>query len=68
LISPGVTVTELGHDIVDEDAAEFVKQLRDAALTPDAIARAVLYAISQPADVDVSEMIIRPARSAGHAF
>jgi hypothetical protein len=28
----------------------------------------VLYAISQPADVDVSEMIIRSVRSAGHAF
>jgi len=68
LISPGVTETELGHDISDEGAAGFVKQLRRAALSPDAIARAVLYAISQPADVDVSEMIIRPASSVGHAF
>ncbi len=36
-------------------------------MTPDAIARAVAYAISQPDDVDVSEMIVRPVSSAGHA-
>jgi NADP-dependent 3-hydroxy acid dehydrogenase YdfG len=68
LISPGVTETELGHDITDEGAAEFLVQLRGAAISPDAIARAVLYAVSQPDDVDVSEMIVRPTRSAGHAF
>jgi NADP-dependent 3-hydroxy acid dehydrogenase YdfG len=44
------------------------EQLRSVALSSDAIARAVLYAISQPADVDVNEMIIRTVRSAGHAF
>jgi NADP-dependent 3-hydroxy acid dehydrogenase YdfG len=68
LISPGVTESELGSDISVESTASAVKQLRSIALTPDAIARAVLYAISQPADVDVSEMIIRSVRSAGHAF
>lgn len=68
LISPGVTESELGSDISVESTASAVKQLRSIALSPDAIARAVLYAISQPADVDVSEMIIRSVRSAGHAF
>jgi NADP-dependent 3-hydroxy acid dehydrogenase YdfG len=68
LISPGVTESELGHDISVEGTATAVKQLRSIALSPDAIARAVLYAISQPADVDVNEMIIRTVRSAGHAF
>ena len=68
LMSPGVTESELGSDITVADTASAVKQLRTIALTPDAIARAVLYAISQPADVDVSEMIIRSVRSAGHAF
>jgi NADP-dependent 3-hydroxy acid dehydrogenase YdfG len=37
-------------------------------LITGAMARAVLYAISQAADVDVNEMIIRSVRSAGHAF
>jgi NADP-dependent 3-hydroxy acid dehydrogenase YdfG len=68
LISPGVTESELGHDITVGDTATAVKQLRSIALSPDAIAHAVLYAISQPADVDVNEMIIRSVRSAGHAF
>lgn len=68
LISPGVTVTELGHDIVDDTAVDALKQLRQTALTPDAVARAVFYAISQPADVDVNEVLVRPVRSAGHSF
>lgn len=68
LISPGVTESELGSDITVENTAKDVKQLRSVALSADAIARAVLYAISQPADVDVNEMIIRSVRSAGHAF
>lgn len=68
LISPGVTESELGHDITDQGTAQSVGQLRSIALSADAIARAVLYAISQPADVDVNEMIIRSVRSAGHAF
>jgi NADP-dependent 3-hydroxy acid dehydrogenase YdfG len=45
-----------------------VKALRSIALDTNAIANAVQYVISQPADVDVSEMIIRSVRSAGHAF
>ena len=68
LISPGVTESELGSDITVDSTATAVKQLRSIALSPDAVARAVLYAISQPADVDVNEMIIRTVRSAGHAF
>ena len=68
LISPGVTQSELGHDITDQGTAQSVGQLRSIALSADAIARAVLYAISQPADVDVNEMIVRSVRSAGHAF
>ncbi len=63
-ISPGVVETELGSDITDDFAKGGLKELRKAALTPEAIARAVLYAVSQPDDVDVSEMIVRPTASA----
>lgn len=63
-ISPGVVETELGSDITDDSAEEALKEFRKTALTPDAIARAVLYAVSQPDDVDVNEMIIRPTASA----
>lgn len=68
LLSPGVTETELGSDITDASAAQFVEQLRRTALKPDAIARAVLYAISQPADVDVSQIVVRPVRLVGTSF
>lgn len=68
LISPGVTESELGHDISVDSTASAVKQLRSIALDNRAIANAVLYAISQPDDVDVNEMLIRTVRRAGHAF
>jgi len=67
-ISPGVTESELGHDITVKDTAAAVGQLRSIALDANAVANAINYVISQPADVDVNEMIIRTVRSAGHAF
>jgi NADP-dependent 3-hydroxy acid dehydrogenase YdfG len=63
IISPGVTETELGSDITDEASQGFLKQLRKAALSSEAIARAVLYAVSQPNDVDVNEIIVRATAS-----
>jgi NADP-dependent 3-hydroxy acid dehydrogenase YdfG len=63
-ISPGTVETELGCDITEESAKGFLKELRKIALTPDAIALAVLYAVSQPDDVDVNEVIVRPTASA----
>jgi NADP-dependent 3-hydroxy acid dehydrogenase YdfG len=63
-ISPGVVETELGHDISDLNSKELLTQFRQVSLTPDAIARAVLYALDQPADVDVNEVVVRPTASA----
>ncbi len=63
-ISPGVVETELGSDITEESAKGALKEFRKIALTSDAIARAVLYAVSQPDDVDVNEVIVRPTASA----
>lgn len=62
IISPGVVETELGSDITDDTSKGFLQELRKTALPPDTIARAVLYAVSQPDDVDVNEVIIRPIR------
>jgi NADP-dependent 3-hydroxy acid dehydrogenase YdfG len=67
-VSPGVTESELGHDITVGDTKAAVTQLRSIALDTNAVAKAVLYAIEQPADVDLNEIIIRSVRSAGHAF
>lgn len=60
LISPGVVATELGHDISDPALAADLIEWRRKSLTPDAIARAVRFALEQPAGVDINEVIVRP--------
>ena len=67
-LSPGVTESELGHDITVGETKTAVNALRSIALDANAVANAVNYVVSQPADVDVNEIIIRSVRSAGHAF
>ncbi|MCC5669680.1 SDR family oxidoreductase [Nostoc sp. CHAB 5784] len=64
IISPGVVETELGSEITDDAVKGFLKELRKTALTPQAIAQSVLFAVSQPDDVDVNEIIVRPTASA----
>lgn len=63
VISPGVVESELAHTISDAGTAEIMAAYRRVAITPDAIARAIAFAIEQPADVDVSEIIVRPTAS-----
>jgi NADP-dependent 3-hydroxy acid dehydrogenase YdfG len=60
IVSPGVVATELGDDISDPAAKSFLADLRKSALTADAIARAIAYAVEQPEDVSVNEVIVRP--------
>lgn len=64
VVSPGVVESELAHTITDPSTRAWIEDFRKTALTPDAIARGVAYAIEQPADVDVSEIIIRPVAGA----
>src|SRR5690606_4815040 len=59
-ICPGVVTSELADNISDADVREQIQQMRKVALPADAIARAVAYAVSQPHDVDVNEIIVRP--------
>lgn len=63
-IHPGVVESELANTISDEAAAAAMKTWRAIALQPDAIARAVRYAIEQPDDVDVNEIVVRPTKAA----
>ncbi|MCU0544470.1 MAG: SDR family oxidoreductase [Oscillatoriaceae cyanobacterium Prado104] len=64
IISPGVTESELPNTITDAEAAQWVEGFREAIISPDAIARAIAFAIEQPDGVDVSEIIVRPTASA----
>lgn len=61
-ISPGVVDTELTNTISHDETAKNVEQMYSVAIDADAIARAITYAIEQPGDVDINEMIIRPTK------
>jgi NADP-dependent 3-hydroxy acid dehydrogenase YdfG len=61
-ISPGFINTELSDHIPDEAArAAIRKRVNEIAISPDAIANAVAYAISQPDNVEIGELVIRPS-------
>ena len=64
IISPGVVESELASTITDPATQAAIAHYRKVGLTPDAIARAMAYAIEQPADVDVNEIIVRPTAGA----
>lgn len=63
VIAPGVTESELAESISDKGGREEMIEFRKVAIPADAIARAIAYAVEQPADVDVSELIVRPTAS-----
>ena len=61
IISPGFVNTNFTESMT---SPEIKGQIRDSmdkmGISPDAIARAIVFAIEQPADVDVGEIIVRP--------
>jgi NADP-dependent 3-hydroxy acid dehydrogenase YdfG len=63
VISPGVTESDLAESISDEGGRALMREFRSIAIPAMAIARAIAYAVEQPADVDVSELIVRPTAS-----
>ncbi|MFJ9597444.1 SDR family oxidoreductase [Streptomyces virginiae] len=64
LVSPGVTESELADHISDPAAREAMRAYRAVALPASAVADAIAYAVSQPPEVDVNEIVVRPAASA----
>jgi NADP-dependent 3-hydroxy acid dehydrogenase YdfG len=60
-ISPGVTESDLASTITDATAAAAMGAYRAESISADAIARAVAYAVAERPDVDVNEVIVRPA-------
>ncbi|WP_224372118.1 SDR family oxidoreductase [Hyalangium versicolor] len=63
VISPGVTESELAESISDPLAQKVMKDFRRISIPADAVARTIAFAIEQPDDVDVSEIIVRPTAS-----
>ena len=63
VISPGSVATELLDGISEPDVAASVRQrVAPVALPAESFARLVAFAISQPEDVDVNEILFRPTR------
>ncbi len=63
IISPGAVDTELTDSITEADFAENTKKFyAEVAIPADSFARAVAFAISQPAEVDINEILYRPTR------
>jgi NADP-dependent 3-hydroxy acid dehydrogenase YdfG len=59
-VSPGVVESELAKTTTDEATGKWLADFRKIALKPEAIANAIVYAIEQPADVNVDEIIVQP--------
>jgi len=65
IISPGAVATELPNSITEPDVAKSIGQFyEEYAISADSFARAVAFAISQPDDVDINEILFRPTRQA----
>ena len=63
IISPGAVATELPNHITDKESAAGIQQFYEGyAIPADSFARAVAFAITQPEDVDINEILFRPTR------
>jgi NADP-dependent 3-hydroxy acid dehydrogenase YdfG len=61
IISPGFVNTNFAEGVTNPEVKTQLENARDKfALPPEAIARAIVFAIEQPSDVDVNEIIVRP--------
>jgi NADP-dependent 3-hydroxy acid dehydrogenase YdfG len=65
VISPGAVATELPNSVSDPDTAARIRAFYDdAAIPADSFARTVAFAIGQPEDVDINEILFRPTQQA----
>ena len=63
VLSPGAVTSELPASVTEPDIAQRMQSFYHAiAIPPDSFARAVAYAMCQPPDVDVNEIVFRPTR------
>jgi NADP-dependent 3-hydroxy acid dehydrogenase YdfG len=63
IISPGAVATELPDSITEPDVAKSIHDFYERfALPPESFARMVAFAIAQPDEVDVNEILFRPTR------
>lgn len=59
-IEPGAVDSELKFGSSHEASSTFVQEFYKQAIPAESVARAVAFAIEQPADVDINEIVLRP--------
>ena len=65
VVTPGFVHTNLADSMTDATAGARIREtMQNMAIPPDAIARAVAFAVEQPATVDVGEIVVRPTAQA----
>ena len=65
LVTPGFVKTDFVEGVGDPALRGMLVEMRDRmAIAPEAVARAIAYALEQPEDVDVGEIVIRPTAQA----
>ena len=57
IISPGAVKSELAEMISDAETAKNIRELTAIAIDADAVARAIAFAVEQPKDVDINEIV-----------
>lgn len=63
ILSPGAVDTELPASITEADVAKGMQGFyQSTAISADSFARAIIFAIEQPEDMDVNEIVFRPTR------
>jgi NADP-dependent 3-hydroxy acid dehydrogenase YdfG len=60
MVSPGAVATELPESSSEEATRENLREFYKMAIPADSIARAIAYAIEQPTEVEIDEVVIRP--------
>ena len=65
IVSPGFVATDFTDSVPDAARREQMQRMRDQiALAPDAVARAIRFAVEQPDEVDINEIVLRPTAQA----
>jgi NADP-dependent 3-hydroxy acid dehydrogenase YdfG len=65
VVSPGITSTDFAVSVTNEEVKARLENARDTIAMPaDAVARAIAFAIGQPDDIDVNEIVVRPTAQA----
>jgi NADP-dependent 3-hydroxy acid dehydrogenase YdfG len=60
ILSPGAVDSELKEWSSDAVGSQNVKEFYKIAIPADSVARAIAYAIEQPSDVEIDEIVVRP--------